>query len=263
MRILTSSVNLPAHSDMAIDALLPAVHDALSQAQLDTADIDMIVTMSVSPNHLAIDPAIIGPRIGHPLQMRLAADRAYVFDLMDASVAKALHVADIFGFQQGYRRILFARAECGHGVRPDTTSGFTVPDGAMAMVCEPTGRSRYRSGKLEGVAPLMMMLNESIASADDSKAHARFAPPVDLGQRYSDAAREGVAALNGENFDSARYIVEHWDFGAGRSQSGPFDTGLGLAGMLADGRSGDLTLVSFDPFGPAADAVTVSFGRPA
>ncbi len=262
MRILTSAVNRPAHSDMAIDALLPAVHHALGQAGLQAADIDMIVTMSVSPDHLAIDPAIIGPRIGHPLQMRLAADRAYVFDLMDASVAKAMHVADIFGFQQGYRRVLFARAECGHGLRPDTGSGFTVPDGAMAMVCEPTGRSRFRSSRLEGMEPLMLMLNPSIAGAGDSKAHARFAPPASIGQRYSDAARESVAALNDEHFDSARYIVEHWDFGAGREQSGPFDTGLGLASLLASG-IGDVTLLSFDPFGPACDAVAVSYGRAA
>jgi putative alkyl quinolone biosynthesis protein PqsB len=263
MRILSSAVNQPVHSDLAIDTLLPAVHQALAQAGLQAAEIDMIVTISVSPDHLAIDPAIIGPRIGHPLQMRLAAERAYVFDLMDASVAKALHVADIFGFRQGYRRVLFARAECGHGVRADTASGFAVADGAMAMVCEPTGNSRFHSGRIEGIAPLMLMLNDAIKSPADKKAFARFAPPADIAQRYSDAAREGVAALNGEAFDRARYLVEHWDFGAGRSLSGPFDTGLGLAGMLADGRHGDVTLLSFDPFGPAADAVTVCYGRSA
>ena len=263
MRIISSSVNRPAHSAMAIDALLPAVQQALDLAGLQAGEIDMIVTISVSPDHLAIAPDIIGPRIGHPLQMRLGAERAYVFDLMDASVAKALHVADIFGFRQGYKRVLFARAECGHGVLPDPDSGFAVADGAMAMVCEPSGASRFHSARMDGIAPLVMKLNEAIVDAADKKAFASFAPPPAIAQRYSDGAREGVAALNGDAWDQARYLVEHWDYGSGRAHSGPFDTGLGLAGLLADGRSGPITLLSFDPFGPAADAVTVSYGRSA
>lgn len=263
MRILHSAANLPAQSEMAIDALLPAVHQVLDQAGLQAAEIDMIVSISVAPDHLALEPNIIGPRIGHPLQKCLGAQRAYVFDLMDASVAKALHVADIFAFQQGYRHVLMVRAECGHGVRPDPDSGFTVPDGAMAMLCEPTGTSRWHSGALDGIAPLMLMLNPSIVHLEDKKAHVRFAPPADIGQRYSEAARNAVAALNGPAWDSARYSVEHWHFGAGGKRSGPFDSALALADLLAKGGNGALTLVSFDPFGPAADAVTVCYGRAA
>ena len=167
MRILHSAANLPAHSDMAIDALLPAVHQVLGQAGLQAVEIDMIVSISVAPDHLALESNIIGPRIGHPLQKSLGAQRAYVFDLMDASVAKALHIADIFAFQQGYRHVLVVRAECSHGVRPDPDSGFTVPDGAMAMLCTPTGTSRWHSGALDGIAPLMLMLNPAIVHADD------------------------------------------------------------------------------------------------
>ncbi|QNA98235.1 hypothetical protein [Massilia sp. Se16.2.3] len=184
-----------------------------------------------------------------------------MFDLMDASVAKALHLADIFAFQQGYRRVLFARAECGHGVRPDPVSGFAVPDGAMALLCEPTGTSRWCSRTLDGVKPLMLMLNETIRHAGDQTTQVRFAPPPDIGARYAEAARACVAELHGQAWDGARHLVEHWQMDG--SGSGPFDSALGLAPLLAEGAAGELTLLSFDPFGPAADAVTVSYGRSA
>lgn len=265
MRILNCAVHAPAESNLAIDALLPVAQAALAGAGLAAGEIDLIATLSVSPDHLALEPCIIGPRIGHPLQKRLDAERAYVFDLMDASLAKALHVVDIFAAQQGYRRVLLVRAECGRGVRPDADSGFKVPDGAMALLCEPTGTSRWSSGTIDGVAPLMLMLNEPIRRAGDQTGHARFAPPADIAGRYAQAARARMAELHGADWDRARYIVEHWDVGGtgGASGAGPFDCGLSLASLLAGGAGGALTLISFDPFGPAADAVTVSYGSAA
>ncbi|QNA98234.1 hypothetical protein [Massilia sp. Se16.2.3] len=57
MRILNCAVQMPAEIDMAIDALLPAAQATLAGAGLAATDIDMIVTISVSPDHRRSTPA--------------------------------------------------------------------------------------------------------------------------------------------------------------------------------------------------------------
>lgn len=272
MRIISAVVNAPAASApapaqaMAMDALLPAVEQALQRAGIGAADLDMIVTLSLAPNRLAIDAAIIGPRIGHPLQKQLGAANAYVFDLMDTSVAKALHVVDVFGHAQGYRRALFLRVECGQDVRADMHSGFAIPDGAMALVCEPDGKSSFCSDDLAGIEPLMILMNTEVSRVDDKKGFIRFAPPEKLGPLYLAAAREGLARLGGSA--GQRHVIEHWDLpsrrepGAARHQGGPFDIGLALSELLGSATGGELAAVSLDLFGPGADTVTLSYERP-
>ncbi len=277
MRIISAVVNAPAagvrvapgasaEQAMAIDSLRPAVDDAMRRAGVGPEDLDMIVTLSLSPNRLAIDCSIIGPRIGHPLQKQLGAANAYVFDLMDSSVAKALHVVDVFGHAQGYRRVLFLRVECGQDVRADMHSGFTIPDGAMALVCEPDGKSSFCSDTLSGIEPLMILMNTDVRNVEDKKGFIRFAPPEKLGAMYQAAAREGLTRLAGSGEE--RHVIEHWDLpsrrepGATRHPGGPFDIGLALSELLGGTGSGALTAVSLDLFGPGADTVTLSYERP-
>lgn len=272
MRILSAALEVASAGSnpeatppqMAIDRLLPVVRTALQQANIDAAEIDMFVTLSISPDHVAIDPAIIGPRIGHPLQRALGADKAYVFDLMDASVAKALHIADIFASQQGYSRVLLTRSECTKGLREDVDSGFALADGAMACVIEPDGASRFASAPVSGVKPLVIELNDDIRCLTDPKAFIRFSPTVEIKERYRRATVRAAEALKGA---STPLVTEDWLTVATAGEqsrmatSGPFDLGIAFSELLAEGRCGTLTAISFDAFGPAADAVTVGYGR--
>jgi hypothetical protein len=249
---------------MAIDYLLPAAQEAMQLAGLEAGAVDLIVTLSLSPDRLASNPSIIGPRIGHPLQKLLRANNAYVFDLMDASVAKALHVVDVFARQQGYRRVLFTRSEFNAGLRADLGSRFAMSDGAMACVIEPDGLSRFSSFPVFGVNPMVIELNEDIRSLSDHKAFIRFHPTIDAANSFRSAATQAALSLD---HSKKEYLREDWFttvVGGNWEQTvttGPFDLGLAFSDLTSKGHGKCLTAVSFDPFGPAAEAVNAFYGN--
>ncbi len=264
MRVISSAAELApvdrmdGDAGMAIDRLLPVARLALDRAGLAVADIDLIVTLSLSPDRLAVDPAIVGPRIGHPMQRALGAERAYLFDLMDCSLAKALHVIDVFGWAQAYRRVLVLRSEMGTGLDQSECGSLRIVDGAAALVVVPDGRSRLASAPIAGVAPLVFALNPHIRHPLDIKACLHFTPPVDFLPRHGQAVE---AALERVGVGVARHVVESWFLeNGGTSCAGPFTLPLALSHFLAEGDSGSLVAVSFDPFAPGIDAASIEFG---
>ncbi|MBX3304661.1 MAG: hypothetical protein KF751_01275 [Nitrospira sp.] len=268
MKILSSVMEMASKAgcgcaSMAIDLLLPAAQKAVSLAGLQATDIDLIVTLSLSPDRIAIDPSILGPRIGHPLQKLLQANNAYVFDLMDASVAKALHVTDIFAKEQGYKRVLFARTEFNAGLRADVGSKFSMADGAMACVIEPDGLSRFASVPVPGLNPMVIELNENIRALSEHKAFIRFHPNIGAANSFRVAASQAAFSLDPSQKE---YLAEDWfttEMGRKRETSattGPFDLGMGFSSLTSKKHGSHLIAVSFDPFGPSAEAVDVFCG---
>ena len=71
--------------EMLMQRLLPAVREALDEAAVKPEEIDLIVGLALSPDHLIENRDIMAPKIGHPLQKILGANRAHVFDLTDSS----------------------------------------------------------------------------------------------------------------------------------------------------------------------------------
>jgi hypothetical protein len=269
MKILSSAIELVSASGvgsaaMAIELLVPVAREAMEKAGLGSDDIDLIVTLSLSPDRVAIDPSIIGPRIGHPLQKVLKANNAYVFDLMDASVAKALHISDVFAKEQGYTRVLFARTEFNAGLRQDVDSRFAMADGAMACVIEPDGLSRFSSFPVSGLNPMVIELNEDIRALSDHKAFIRFHPNIDAVNSFRLAASQAAFSLDHSKME---YFAEDWFatvVGREREKrvtTGPFDLGIAFSNLTSKGHGKHVTAVSFDPFGPAAEAVNAFCGN--
>src|SRR5207302_6919420 len=78
---------------LAVDLALAASRRALAQAGREAEEIDLILSVSTSVDHIALAPEVMGPRLCHPLQRELGARRAFVFDLLDAEWTLALDVA--------------------------------------------------------------------------------------------------------------------------------------------------------------------------
>lgn len=97
--------------EMLMQRLLPAVREALDEAAVKPEEIDLIVGLALSPDHLIENRDIMAPKIGHPLQKVLGANRAHVFDLTDSSLARALYVVDTLASDQGYRNVLVVRGK--------------------------------------------------------------------------------------------------------------------------------------------------------
>ncbi|EPZ6086164.1 IS66 family transposase [Pseudomonas aeruginosa] len=194
----------------------------------------------------------------HPLQKVLGANRAHVFDLTDSSLARALYVVDTLASDQGYRNVLVVRGESSQGLEVDSESGFALADGALALLCRPTGKAAFRRGALGGDPaqewlPLSIPLNTDIRQVGDVKGHLNL--PAQPG--LPEAVRAGFTRLAGD-FPQLNWVREEW-FGQGRPDGrclGPFELASQLRAAQRD-RLDELLLISFDPFGMVVEGVTL------
>ncbi|ACB67967.1 conserved hypothetical protein [Burkholderia ambifaria MC40-6] len=149
MKILGAAVAIPDSAttaqSCANDYAIKAARQALLQAGCLPSELDLIVSLSISPSRMADAPTIAGPRLAHPVQRDLRARHAAVFDLLDADWTLALDLAQSHCKQLGYRRALVVRAEALADVEQVATSGFA--DGAGAIVLTPAGHDRVYASR--------------------------------------------------------------------------------------------------------------------
>ena len=251
-------------SEMAIDLALVACDQALQQAGCRPEDIELIAGMSISPDHLSDDPAIAGPRLGHPLQRELKARNAFVFDLIDADWGAAIDIACAFAASTGLRRVLLFRAECTHGLVPDETSGFAVPDGSGALVVAVTPGGEYRASYV--VVPGGFRGAELTLAPPDirvtSNARAVLTLPFQPGLRAAvhEAMQRIVEQDAADGRSAADVIVREDWFGARNDDAapddsaamavsvGPFALPLVLSQQPRSASSASILNVSFNPF---------------
>ena len=114
-----------------------ACDKVLEDAGLLAENIDMIISISVSPDHLVGVANVAAPRLCHPLQREIQASNAFVFDLLDADWATATDVAQGFCKNVGFRHVLIVRGELtAMSIIKDKTSGFAIGDGAGVLLYE-------------------------------------------------------------------------------------------------------------------------------
>jgi putative alkyl quinolone biosynthesis protein PqsB len=247
---------------MAIDRALTACEQALQQAGCRSDDIELIVGMSISPDHLSDDPAIAGPRLGHPLQRELKARNAFVFDLIDADWGTAIDIACAFAASTPLGRVLLVRAECTHGLVPDETSGFAVADGGGALVVSVTPGAEYRA--LYTAVPGFRGAELTLAPPErraTTNARAVLTLPHQPG--LCSAVRDAMQRLveqESEGRPAADIIVREDWFGDGECDAarrdssaagvsvGPFALPLALSGHPRGASSTWVVNVSFNPF---------------
>ncbi|RXV65337.1 hypothetical protein D1006_35165 [Burkholderia stabilis] len=122
---------------------------ALEQARYLPSEVDLVVSLSISPNRVAEDVAIAGPRFTHQGKRDLRAQHAAVFDLLDADWTLALDLTQSHCHWLGYRSALVIRTKALKDVEHVGTSGFA--DGARATVLTP---GRNSAGHVSSYADL-------------------------------------------------------------------------------------------------------------
>ncbi|WP_394846737.1 hypothetical protein LZC95_04640 [Pendulispora brunnea] len=129
---------------LAVDRVLPVAREVLAQASIEASSLDLILSMSISPDRVALGKNVAGPRVCHPLQRDLGAERAFVFDLYDDDWSAAIDIARGFCHEMDYKHVLLVRVECGgRSLAKDPESGFRIPDGAGCLLL------RWGGGKSE------------------------------------------------------------------------------------------------------------------
>jgi putative alkyl quinolone biosynthesis protein PqsB len=248
-------------SQMAIDLALAACGDALKQAGCRPDDVELIAGMSVSPDHLSDDPAIAGPRLGHPLQRELKARQAFVFDLIDADWGAAIDMVSAFASSTGLRRVLLFRAECTHGLVPDETSGFAVPDGAGALVMDIAPAVVYSAGHLDVAGGFrgaeLKLAPPEIRATTNARAILTFPFQPALRAAVEDTMHR-IVEDDAARLPPADVVVREDWFGAGAGGAslpdsippsiGPFALPLVLSRHPRGGSLASVLNVSFSPF---------------
>lgn len=250
------------NEEVAIDYLVAAVDRALQIAECKVENIDLIVSLSWTPDHIVDDTSVMGPRIGHPLQKRIGAKNAFVFDLMDSSLAKALHIVNQFSIMSGMSRVLVVRAELLKGIAPDVDNGFTIPDGAFAMVVAPDEHQRFISKPLttesgSEIQSLRITLNSFISKNNPTKGRLLFKGA----KQFDRAIQEAVGEMGAQDDHVSEKIHESW-FASEDAQArplGPFDIANKLQ-LIKHRNNSKLLAVSADPFTLSLEAVTLQLG---
>jgi 3-Oxoacyl-[acyl-carrier-protein (ACP)] synthase III len=162
MKILGAGIAVPGSSGQdalayACDYAVKAARRALSKARCLASELELIVSLSVSPSRMADAPCIVGPRLAHPVQRDLRATNAAVFDLLDADWTLALDFAQSHCRQLGYRRALVVRADTFADAEGKASSGLS--DGAGAIVLTAGHIDRFHASYADLDAPILVSLD--------------------------------------------------------------------------------------------------------
>ncbi len=246
---------------MAIDYAVAATHEAFKQAEIKGSDLDLIISMSISPDHISDKTNIMGPRLCHPLQRELGADNAIVFDLHDACWTFALDTARSFMHEMELTHALIVRAECVKGLDAKNASGLAWESGAGVIVLKRSDNDNWECDFTRinsGVETARVELLDPIHRfRGEHRAALYFSPNADFHAYLTDAAQSLA-----QTFSTAwTPYIEPWDFSAhgtnaSAPQLAPYAFPLSLttqeSGYGYDG------LITFDPFRMHLGACKVS-----
>ncbi|RQZ60533.1 hypothetical protein DF057_17505 [Burkholderia cepacia] len=212
MKILGAAAAVPAPAttaqSCANDYAIKAARQALQQAGCLPSELDLIVSLSISPSRMADAPSIAGPRLAHPVQRDLRARHAAVFDLLDADWTLALDLAQSHCRQLGYRRALVVRAEALADVERVAESGFA--DGAGAIVLTPSGHDRAYASRYADLDSPPFATLDALAPrrVNGSLSLARFESRFDRATGRFDAEPANAGAAVNAMLDAAQSRID-------------------------------------------------------
>ena len=206
-----------ADHQMMADTAQKAVQDALEQAGTRADEIDLIVTMGISPSHVADDPEILGPRVGHPIQRDMDISKAFVFDTLDGDLNFAMDLAESFFNLYPFKRALLIHAECGApSVKPCPETGMALSDGVSALVVSPDFSRTEMGASYADISdrldPLSMYpLPRDKETATTELVRLDFKAPPTLFSSIREAASQ-VINQEATRFTnpSAEFVMENW-----------------------------------------------------
>ena len=201
-------------TDLVVDMSLPLCRQLLEEAGIRPEELDMILSISVTPDRLVNSPEVGAPRLCHPLQRDLGANEAFVFDLLDADWSTAIDVANGFAVAQDYKHVLVIRAELtAPSIVPDEASGFAIPDGVGALILTnsaQTTNTQYLSLSTSNAARLEL-LDASELSKEQKKAKLTFGYEPQKVVQMNELAEQAVEQLIGqERLSADALIAESW-----------------------------------------------------
>lgn len=243
---------------MTIDYALAAAKDALTMAGLSAQDLDVIITASISTDHVSDEVNIVGPRLCHPLQRELGADNAVVFDLQDACWVFSLDVAQSFLRGMGFKHALVLRGDCLDGMDVSGASGLGWQAGAGAVIIniheQPCWQVEYHDMSDSGSPARVELLDARRRFRGQFRTALYFSPTERLRDSMDTVSNYLLSRIN----SPGKPLIEPWDFhmpGKTGAQLGPYALPIALSSQNRE--TVPSSLISFDPFRLRMSACTL------
>lgn len=202
-------------NDLMADWAIDLCTKVLYGSECNPSEIDLIISASVSPDHLVEKSEIAAPRLCHPLQRDLNAKKAFVFDMIDADWASMLEVAEGFSISQGYIKILLIRTEITTpSYEADEESGFSLTDGAGVLLLsfekDIRLNTKYRNIKTSYENACIEMLSCEEMIKGNKKVRITFPFEENRVSELNKAAKEIIEEQTKNPLDTMQIIAESW-----------------------------------------------------
>lgn len=289
MRLLGAGVRLPAVNEnrwpeghrpplafprpefrsdqMAFEFALPAARDALQTSRTRPGQIDMVIALSASLDHIVDVPELCAPSIAHPVQRALGLTNAYLLYLLDGDWCFAAEVARGYCRELGLSRVLLLFANStAPAYLPDPQSGFALHDGAAALVLSKEGDADEGLPPIEYLDiagfPLPACRITPRHEIDPSGPRGSISYPS--GPEFLTALNAGARELVGKALaaGAARVVAESWFPGhlaeerstwpspalpdGASDHPGPFALPLASRTLLESGARGHAAVLTFN-----------------
>lgn len=245
--------------DLIMDFSLPLCESVLSKANVKPEEIDLLLSISITPDRLVGDKDIGAPRLCHPLQRELKASKAFVFDLLDSDWNTAIEIADGFAKDQDYKKVLIIRAELSSfSIKPDENTGFSIPEGFGVLLLENDGKelsTSYDSIKNNGEALMEMLPTEELCK-NEFKTHVTFNVNDDMVEVINNQSDRLTECINSS--ENSLIVQESWFPGQNGNSDlkynhlGPFTLPYQAEQLLNNNSEqediNELLSVTFNPF---------------
>jgi benzoate-CoA ligase len=250
-----STGNYPRFDNtLVLPSLVEVTEKAIKQSNINAMDIDLIVSYSMSIDHLAYQKEIYGPRICHPLQKEIGANNAFAFDLTDASTSTVLDVTNSILREMNLNIALIVRVDVNSSLVQDSESGFSWTDGAAALILQKNEEVVKNSTEYEietDISPCILKVTNDFDQQDAKRGEFSFSPNAEFKSAYKNIENKLYDEL-GEDIDSDKGIYsEKWFVDEGENTehvTGPYGFFLAVAEEQKSNTSQTTGGIIFDPY---------------
>jgi len=225
-----------------------------------TADaVDLVVSISLSVDHVACAPEVVGPRLAYPVHKGIGAKNSMVLDLTLCSWSAAIDAAAVLADQMDFSYIVIVRSEStGNSIRPCQYSGFRISDGAGAILLKrdrlgdsdnavPREPLALRVGNIPG---LVLSVDQNVSQDQPYRTQYEY-PISDNNLSNVESRIDAQLSRYSKIYDmpsNTRVITDNW-FGRvsdAERINGAFNIPEVIKQSLADGVGGSVLLVEYE-----------------
>ncbi|WP_444997009.1 hypothetical protein [Aliikangiella sp. IMCC44359] len=179
---INNRVYVASSNELAINFAEKAIEQLLESANLKADSIDLIVSTSLTIDHVACSPEVIGPRLAYPIHKSLNAINAMVLDLTASSWGACIDAARTLASQMQFKNVIIVRSECtANSISSCEISNFRISDGAAALLLSESKQHAISNAQyhvLDNIPKLKIRVKNKTSAHEPFRTEFNY--PIDI-----------------------------------------------------------------------------------